>query len=70
EAWAIVDYVTEVCYKMARFTDIEGHWAKSDIEKAADKKVVSGFEDGTFRPDDGVTRAQLCSILNRLGLLD
>lgn len=70
EAWAIVDYVTEVCYKMARFTDIEGHWAKSDIEKAADKKIVSGFEDGTFRPDDGVTRAQLCSILNRLGLLD
>lgn len=70
EAWAIVDYITEVYYKMARFLDIEGHWAENDIEKAADKGVVSGFDDGTFKPDEGVTRAQLCSILNRLGLLD
>ena len=70
EAWAIVDYITEVYYKMARFLDTEGHWAENDIEKAADKGVVSGFDDGTFKPDEGVTRAQLCSILNRLGLLD
>lgn len=55
---------------MARFLDTEGHWAENDIEKAADKGVVSGFDDGTFKPDEGVTRAQLCSILNRLGLLD
>lgn len=70
EAWAIVDNVTEVYYKMARFLDTEGHWAEEAIDKAADKGVVAGFEDGTFHPDESVTRAQLCSILNRLGLLD
>ena len=55
---------------MARFIDTEGHWAEKSIEKAADKGAVSGFEDGSFQPDANVTRAQLCSILDRLGLLD
>lgn len=56
EAWAIVDNVTEVFYKMAQFIDTKNHWAEKSIDKAANKGVVSGFQDGSFHPDEGVTR--------------
>ena len=44
----------------AMFTDIEGHWAKEYIEEAAKDGIVNGFQDGTFRPDEPLTRAQFC----------
>lgn len=44
------------------FTDIEGHWAKEYIEEAAKDGIVNGFQDGTFRPDEPLTRAQFCKI--------
>ena len=57
EAWGVIDEVTEVKFKMAKFLDTEGHWAEASIEKAAEKGAVSGFEDGSFHPDEPVTRA-------------
>lgn len=44
------------------FTDIDNHWAKEYIEEAAKDGIVNGFQDGTFRPDDPLTRAQFCKI--------
>lgn len=38
--------------------DIEGHWAQYYIEFLADRRVVQGFPDGSFRPDRAVTPAQ------------
>lgn len=70
EAWAVIDEITEVMFKMAKFIDIEGHWAQQAIDKAADKGLVDGYDDGTFHPDEPITRAQLCAILDRLGLLN
>jgi len=40
------------------FTDLEGHWAKDYIESMAAKNAVNGYEDGTFKPEEKVTRAQ------------
>ena len=65
ETHTLVDTIKE-SDKM--FNDIENHWAKEDIEKAVNKGIVKGFEDGSFRPDEPVTRAQLCTIISRLGL--
>ena len=45
------------------FTDIGGHWAESTINKWADKGIISGYPDGTFKPDSPVTRAELAKIL-------
>lgn len=70
EAWAIIDQVMEVIFKMAKFLDTEGHWAETSIDKAAEKGIVKGYEDGSFKPNESLTRAQLCAILDRLGLLD
>ena len=49
--------------------DYEGHWAEESIRKAIAKGVLNGYEDGSFQPDRAVTRAELCVILDRLGLL-
>ncbi len=47
----------------AAFGDISGHWAEKTIDKWADKGVISGYPDGTFKPDNPVTRAELAKIL-------
>jgi len=47
------------------FTDISGHWAESTIERFADAGIISGFPDGSFRPDQDVTRAELAVMLTR-----
>jgi len=49
----------------ALFTDIAEHWAKKYIEKAATAGLVRGYPDGTFKPDNQLTRAQIATILVR-----
>ena len=46
-----------------RFSDISNHWAKAQIEQAVEKGYVSGFPDGTFRPDEPVTVAQFIAMM-------
>lgn len=48
------------------FTDIKGHWAEKYIERAAELGWIKGFEDGTFRPDTYITRAQAMTMINRV----
>ncbi len=45
--------------------DITGHWAEKDISNWVGKGYVKGFPDGTFRPDDNITRAEFMTIVNR-----
>lgn len=49
--------------------DVKGHWAEASIKRAMEKGIIVGHSDGTFKPDEPVTRAQLAVILDRLGLL-
>ncbi|MDY3071515.1 MAG: S-layer homology domain-containing protein [Eubacteriales bacterium] len=49
----------------SRFTDITEHPQKTAILRAVDEGIVSGYENGTFRPNEGVTRAEFCAMLNR-----
>ena len=48
------------------FTDTKGHWAEKYIERAAELGWIRGFEDGTFRPDTYITRAQAMTMINRV----
>ncbi|MFB9274703.1 immunoglobulin-like domain-containing protein [Cohnella cellulosilytica] len=51
------------------FVDIAEHWAKADIERMANKRIVEGREAGEFAPSDPVTRAEFAALLVRaLGL--
>lgn len=47
-----------------RFSDVpEWHWAYEAISYMADRGIISGFTDGTFRPDETVTREQFAKIM-------
>ncbi|WNR47146.1 S-layer homology domain-containing protein [Paenibacillus roseipurpureus] len=51
------------------FNDLNGHWAKADIELLASKLIVQGITDTNFSPEQNVTRAQFASLLvTALGL--
>ena len=50
----------------ASFTDIAGHWAKDEIAVAANNGWVNGYEDGSFRPQNKITRAETMSLVNRV----
>jgi len=47
------------------FSDIDNHWAKDWIKNAVDLGFVSGYEDGTFKPDRTITRAEFSTMLNK-----
>ncbi len=48
-----------------RFTDVE-MWAKDSINELAAADVVNGYDDGTFKPDNQVTRAEFVAMLMRI----
>ena len=48
------------------FTDIDGHWAEAEIERAATLGWIQGYNDGTFRPNNNITRAQAMTMINRV----
>ncbi|MBQ8540585.1 MAG: S-layer homology domain-containing protein [Clostridia bacterium] len=48
-----------------KFTDIKGHWAEDIINQAAEEGVVNGREDGTFGPDEPITRAEAVAMIMR-----
>lgn len=48
------------------FNDIEGHWAEENIESIANNAWILGYEDGAFRPDEYITRAETITIINRI----
>ena len=48
------------------FTDVvRGSWYESFVTAAAEIGLIEGYEDGTFRPDASITRAEACTIINR-----
>ena len=68
------EFVTMV-YRIARaryrvensFTDMDdSHWAKAAVDNAVSLGIINGYPDGTFRPDDPITRAEVMTICNRL----
>lgn len=44
-------------------SDISGHWAEKSIKVLADKKILNGYTDKTFRPDEDITRAEFAKVL-------
>lgn len=53
----------------AKLSDIAGHWAQAAIERMSQAGMITGYEDGTFRPNQTLTRAEAVTIINRaLGL--
>ena len=48
------------------FSDIASHWAKDEINAAANNGWINGYTDGTFRPNNKITRAEAMTLVNRV----
>lgn len=48
------------------FFDLEDHWAMPAIHWAVDQGYVNGYEDGTFRPEQGITRMEFLAIYQEI----
>lgn len=51
-------------FAQARFNDVESsYWANQYVQSLSQANIISGFPDGTFRPEEQMTRAQFASVL-------
>ena len=50
----------------SNFNDISGHWAENEIRRAASLGWIQGYTDGSFKPDQNITRAEAASMINRM----
>ena len=48
----------------AKLNDIDGHWSKEYVEYGVNKGYINGYEDGSFRPEASVTRAEFSKMIN------
>ncbi|MFF2481519.1 fibronectin type III domain-containing protein [Paenibacillus sp. NPDC058071] len=66
---SLTNGVYSVIWNEAAFKDTTKHWANEAIHDMASRTVINGYEDGTFKPDQAITRAEFAAIIVRaLGL--
>ncbi|MDB5054725.1 MAG: hypothetical protein JWM44_2775, partial [Bacilli bacterium] len=46
-------------------SDVKGHWAESQISDWTSKGLIKGYEDGSFKPDNSITRGEFFALVNR-----
>lgn len=47
-----------------KLSDADGHWASKEIQDFISRGYINGYEDGTFKPDNSITRAEFVKIAN------
>ena len=51
-------------------SDLGGHWAEANVKYVYDNALMNGYEDGTFKPDASITRAEFSAVMARFLKLD
>jgi len=46
-------------------SDINGHWAQKDMQTLSGLGIMKGYTDGTFKPNNSITKAEYITLLNR-----
>ncbi|WP_090822987.1 S-layer homology domain-containing protein [Paenibacillus sp. yr247] len=54
-----------ICCKATTTSVIKGHWAESQINTWIDNGFIKGYEYGSFKPDNTITRAEFIALINR-----
>ncbi|WP_339212634.1 S-layer homology domain-containing protein [Solibacillus sp. FSL W8-0372] len=60
----VMDELDLYQYDNKKFKDISEHWAEEQIMFLAEKGWISGYSDGTYKPNNTITRAQAAAILS------
>jgi hypothetical protein len=56
---------TPAANQVAQASDVSGNWAEPFIKVLVEKDIIKGYPDGTFRPDQPITRAEFAALLNK-----
>lgn len=59
---AVMTMGTAYGYEM----DIDSHWAKNSFMRLEEMGIINGYDDGSYRPDEKITRAEFFAIINRI----
>ncbi len=62
---AVASLVMSAPASAVNFPDVQTHWARPYIEGLAKKNIVIGFDDGTFKPEQAVTRAEFAALVQK-----
>ncbi|AFY93781.1 S-layer homology domain-containing protein [Chamaesiphon minutus] len=57
--------VAQTQLAQARLSDVSSSWAEPFIRALADRNIIIGYPDGTYRPDQPITRAEFAALLNK-----
>ncbi|WP_310486400.1 S-layer homology domain-containing protein [Chamaesiphon sp. VAR_69_metabat_338] len=61
----IAPATTPAANQVAQASDVSGNWAEPFIKVLVEKDIIKGYPDGTFRPDQPITRAEFAALLNK-----
>lgn len=61
--FAVFAATKEAPKQTVSFNDLQDHWAQGTINKLAGMGAISGYPDGTFKPENSITRAEVTTIL-------
>lgn len=61
-----VKFYADVVAADAEFRDVSNHWAKKHIAQAVFYRLINGYDDGSFKPDAKITRAEVMKIVNTI----
>jgi hypothetical protein len=59
-------YAVRIDNQLPIFYDSRGHWAKEEINTYVKREIINGYPDGTFRPNEEITRREFITMLSRL----
>ncbi len=51
--------------RISQASDVAGNWAEPFIKVLVEKGIIAGYPDGTFKPDQPITRAEFAALLNK-----
>lgn len=62
----LISHIDKKNDKVAPFEDVKGHKFEEAINQAYGNERIKGYPDGTFKPDNSITRAEVATMLNKL----
>ncbi|NLF43272.1 MAG: S-layer homology domain-containing protein, partial [Bacteroidales bacterium] len=63
---AIQEKLANIDISKPKFDDVKGHWAQENIEKLTALGYISGYPDGTFKPENKIKRSESVALINRV----